>query len=64
MPGEKAALLHSREAGQATSCWLFDDLTPAANCVATLAVAGHPYRLMCWQLPALQEYIDTYLLKE
>jgi 4'-phosphopantetheinyl transferase len=56
-PGEPAALLHTAWDPQEAARWAMQDLAPAPDYRAAVAVAGHDWRLMCWDGPAA--YIDA-----
>ncbi|MDQ2717239.1 MAG: 4'-phosphopantetheinyl transferase superfamily protein, partial [Chloroflexota bacterium] len=47
-PGEPAALLRIREAGQDSCDWSLHALSPGEEYVAALAVKGRPTRIMGW----------------
>jgi len=55
-PGEPAALLHTTWDPQEAACWALQDLAPAPGYRAAVAVAGHDWRLTCWDGPAA--YLD------
>jgi len=55
-PGEPAALLHTTRDPQEAACWALQDLAPAPGYRAAVAVAGHDWRLTCWDGPAA--YLD------
>jgi len=57
-PGEPAALLRTAWELQEAACWALQDLAPASGYRAALAVAGHAWRLMCWDGPAA--YLDVF----
>jgi 4'-phosphopantetheinyl transferase len=48
-PGEPARLLNVAGDSQEASRWSIRALMPASGYVAALAVAGHGWRLQCWQ---------------
>ena len=50
-PGEPAAVLSTQRDPSEASRWSLQELTPAPGFVAALAVAGHGWRLTCWQWP-------------
>ena len=50
-PGEPAAVLGTQRDPSEASRWSLQELTPAPGFVAALAVAGHGWRLACWQWP-------------
>ena len=50
-PGEPAALLDTRPDPAEAARWSLQDLTAAPGYAAALAVAGHGWRLACWQWP-------------
>jgi 4'-phosphopantetheinyl transferase len=50
-PGEPAALLVTRPDPAEAPRWCLQELTPAPGYAAALAVAGHGWRLSCWQWP-------------
>ncbi|MCL5670567.1 MAG: 4'-phosphopantetheinyl transferase superfamily protein [Acidobacteria bacterium] len=50
-PGEPAAVLGTQRDPSEASRWSLQELTPAPGFVAALAVAGHDWRLTCWQWP-------------
>jgi len=50
-PGEPAAVLGTQRDPSEASRWSLQELTPAPGFVAALAVAGHGWRLTCWQWP-------------
>ena len=49
LPGEPAALLHSREDPQAATRWTLHELPPIPNYATALATEGHDWTLTCWQ---------------
>lgn len=49
VPGEPAALLHTQGDPYETLRWSLQELTPAANYAAALAVEGQNWRLSCWR---------------
>jgi len=51
-PGEPAALLRTAWDPQEAACWTLQDLAPASGYRAAVAVAGHAWRLTCWDGPA------------
>jgi 4'-phosphopantetheinyl transferase len=51
-PGEPAALLHTAWDPQEAAGWALHDLAPAPGYRAAVAVAGHAWRLACWDGPA------------
>lgn len=51
VPGEPAALLHTSDDPMETSRWCLQELVPAPDYAAALAVAGSDWRLKCWQSP-------------
>ncbi len=51
-PGEPAAVLGTQRDPSEAFRWSLQELTPAPGYVAALAVAGHGWRLACWQWPA------------
>jgi len=50
-PGEPAALLSTRLDPREASRWSLQGLNPGPGYVGALAVAGHGWRLKCWQWP-------------
>jgi 4'-phosphopantetheinyl transferase len=56
-PGEPAALLRTAWDPQEAARWTMQDLAPAPGYRAAVAVAGHDWRLVCWDGPAA--YIDA-----
>jgi 4'-phosphopantetheinyl transferase len=56
-PGEPAALLRTAWDPPEAARWTMQDLAPAPGYRAAVAVAGHDWRLVCWDGPAA--YIDT-----
>ena len=50
-PGEPAALLSTQPDPSEAARWSLQELTHAPGYVAALAVAGHGWRLACWQWP-------------
>jgi 4'-phosphopantetheinyl transferase len=56
-PGEPAALLHTTWDPQEAARWALQDLAPAPGYRAAVAVAGHDWRLTCWDGPAA--YMDV-----
>ncbi|MDQ2906830.1 MAG: 4'-phosphopantetheinyl transferase superfamily protein [Chloroflexota bacterium] len=50
-PGEPAALLNIREAGQDSRDWSLHVLSPSEGYVAALAVKGRPTHILQWQWP-------------
>ena len=56
-PGEPAALLHTTWDPQEAACWALQDLAPAPDYRAAVVVAGHDWRLTCWEGPAA--YLDV-----
>jgi 4'-phosphopantetheinyl transferase len=56
-PGEPAALLHTAWDPQEAAGWALQDLAPASGYRAAVAVAGHAWRLTCWDGPAA--YLDV-----
>jgi 4'-phosphopantetheinyl transferase len=56
-PGEPAALLHTAWDLQEAAGWTLQDLAPAPGYRAAVAVAGHAWRLTCWDGPAT--YLDV-----
>jgi 4'-phosphopantetheinyl transferase len=56
-PGEPAALLRTAWDPQEAACWALQDLAPAPGYRAAVAVAGHDWRLTCWDGPAA--YLDV-----
>jgi 4'-phosphopantetheinyl transferase len=50
-PGEPAALLGTQRDPSEASRWSLQEITPAPGYAAALAVAGHGWRLTCWQRP-------------
>ena len=50
-PGEPAALLATQQDPSEAFRWSLQELTPAPGYVAALVVAGHGWRLTCWQWP-------------
>ena len=49
VPGEPAALISTRWDPQEASRWSLQELNPGTGYVGALAVAGHGWRLKCWQ---------------
>lgn len=49
IPGERAALLGSREEPRATERWLLHALVPGVCYAGALAVEGSGWQLCCWQ---------------
>ena len=56
-PGEPAALLHTTWDPQEAPRWTMQDLDPAPGYRAAVAVAGHDWRLTCWDGPGA--YLDV-----
>ena len=56
-PGEPAALLRTAWDPQEAARWALQDLAPAPDYRAAVAVAGYDWRLLCWDGPAA--YIDA-----
>jgi 4'-phosphopantetheinyl transferase len=56
VPGEPAALLRTAWDPQEAARWALQDLAPAPGYRAAVAVAGHDWRLTCWDGPAA--YLD------
>lgn len=56
-PGEPAALLRTAWDPQEAAYWALQDLAPAPGYRAAVAVAGHDWRLTCWDGPAA--YLDV-----
>ena len=56
-PGEPAALLHTAWDPQEAPRWTMQDLDPAPGYRAAVAVAGHDWRLTCWDGPGA--YLDA-----
>ncbi len=56
-PGEPAALLRTAWDPQEAARWALQDLAPAPDYRAAVAVAGHDWRLACWDGPAA--YMDA-----
>ena len=56
-PGEPAMLLRTAWDPQEAACWALQDLAPAPGYRAAVAVAGHDWRLTCWDGPAA--YLDV-----
>jgi len=56
-PDEPAALLRTAWDPQEAACWALQDLAPAPGYRAAVAVAGHAWRLTCWDGPAA--YLDV-----
>lgn len=52
IPGKPAVLLSTREDPREALRWSLRELTPGPGYVAALAVEGHGWHLVCWQLPA------------
>jgi 4'-phosphopantetheinyl transferase len=50
-PGEPAAVLGTQRDPSEASRWSLQELTPAPDYVAALAVEGHGWHLTCWQWP-------------
>ncbi|MGH7830115.1 MAG: 4'-phosphopantetheinyl transferase family protein [Candidatus Binatia bacterium] len=50
-PGEPAALVNVNGDRRELSRWSLQELNPASDCAAALAVEGRDYRLLCWQWP-------------
>jgi 4'-phosphopantetheinyl transferase len=50
-PGESAALLRTAWDAQEVHYWSLRDLDPAPEYRAAVAVAGHDWRLTCWDIP-------------
>jgi 4'-phosphopantetheinyl transferase len=50
-PGHPAALLYTQADPHAALGWSLQDLTPAPDYAAALAVEGHGWSLACWQWP-------------
>ena len=50
-PGEPAAVHGTQRDSSEASRWSLQELAPATGYVAALAVAGHGWRLACWQWP-------------
>jgi 4'-phosphopantetheinyl transferase len=50
-PGEPDAILGTQRDSSEASRWSLQELAPATGYVAALAVAGHGWRLACWQWP-------------
>src|SRR5215510_9241066 len=57
VPGEPAALLRTAWDPQEAARWAMQDLAPALDYRAAVAVAGHDWRLTCWDGPAA--YLDV-----
>lgn len=57
VPGEPAALLRTAWDPQEAARWALQDLVPALDYRAAVAVAGHDWRLTCWDGPAA--YLDV-----
>jgi 4'-phosphopantetheinyl transferase len=57
LPGEPAALLRTAWDPQEATRWALQDLAPAPDYRAAVAVAGHDWRLTCWDGPAA--YLDV-----
>jgi len=55
-PGRPAVLLHTAWDPQEAAGWALQDLAPAPGYRAAVAVAGHAWRLTCWDGPAA--YLD------
>jgi 4'-phosphopantetheinyl transferase len=55
-PGEPAALLRTAWDPQEAAGWALQDLAPAPGYRAAVAVAGHDWRLICWDGPVA--YLD------
>ncbi len=51
-PGEPAALLHTAWDAAEAAHWALRDLDPAPDYRGAVAVAGHDWRLTCWDMPA------------
>ena len=56
-PGEPAALLGTAWDPKEAARWALQDLAPAPGYRAAVAVAGHAWRLTCWDGPAT--YLDV-----
>ena len=56
-PGEPAALLRTAWDPQEAPRWTMQDLDPAPGYRAAVAVAGHDWRLTCWDGPGA--YLDV-----
>jgi 4'-phosphopantetheinyl transferase len=56
-PGEPATLLHTAWDPQEAARWAMQDLAPAPGYRAAVAVAGHDWRLTCWDGPGA--YLDV-----
>ena len=56
-PGEPAVLLRTAWDPQEVACWALQDLAPAPGYRAAVAVAGHDWRLTCWDGPGA--YLDV-----
>lgn len=52
-PGQPAALFRTRGDPHEASRWSLQDITPASDYVAALAVEGHGWHLACWHYPGL-----------
>lgn len=49
MPGEPVSLLNITSGPQTAQGWVLQELTPASNCVAAVAVVGQGWHLRRWQ---------------
>ena len=56
-PGEPAALLRTAWDPKEAAHWALQDLAPAPGYRAAVAVAGHAWRLTCWDEPVA--YLDV-----
>jgi 4'-phosphopantetheinyl transferase len=54
-PGEPAAVIGTQRDPFEAFRWSLQDLTPAPRYAAALAVAGHGWRLICWQWPGANQ---------
>jgi 4'-phosphopantetheinyl transferase len=59
VPGEPAALLRTAWDPQEAARWVLQDLAPALDYRAAVAVAGHDWRLTCWDGPAAYLYVPN-----
>jgi 4'-phosphopantetheinyl transferase len=59
-PGEPAALLRTAWDPQEALHWAMQDLDPAPGYRAAVAVAGHDWRLTCWDGPGAYLDVSTF----
>jgi 4'-phosphopantetheinyl transferase len=51
LPGQPARLLRVASDPTEPTRWAFESLTPTPDYIGALAIAGHDWRLVCWQWP-------------